>query len=164
NKPPDKDHPYGHGRIEYIAALVVAFMVILVGFQFIQTSLNRVRNPQPVDFNRISFVILIISIAFKLWLVLFNKDLGKKIDSTVLKATAQDALGDVLTTSVVVLSIIIGQFTTFPVDGIVGIIVSLLIMYNGYNLVKETMSPLIGEAPDEELLASIMKDILSYDY
>lgn len=164
NKPPDKDHPYGHGRIEYIAALVVAFMVLLVGFQFIQTSFDRVLNPQPVGFDRLSLLILIVSILFKLWLLSFNRSLGNKIDSTGLKATAQDALGDVLTTSVVVLSIIIGQFTSFPVDGIVGIIVSLLIMYNGYNLVKDTISPLIGETPNKELIDAIMADVLSYDY
>lgn len=164
NKPPDKNHPYGHGRIEYIAALIVAFMVILVGFQFIQTSFHRVINPQAVSFEIIPLIVLIISIAFKVWLMVFNKELGGKINSTGLKATAQDALGDVLTTSVVVLSIVIGRFTNFPIDGIVGIIVSLLIIYNGINLVKETISPLIGEAPSKELLDSIMKDVLSYDH
>lgn len=164
NKPPDKDHPYGHGRIEYIAALVVAFMVLLVGFQFIQTSFDRVINPQKVGFDRLSLIILIVSILFKLWLLGFNRSLGNKIDSAGLKATAQDALGDVLTTSVVVISIIVGQFTRFPVDGIVGIIVSLLIMYNGYNLVKDTISPLIGETPNKELIDAIMADVLSYDY
>ena len=162
--PPDKEHPYGHGRLEYISALMVAFMVILVGFQFIQTSYDRIINPLPVKFEIFSFLILIISISFKIWLSIFNKDLGDKINSSGLKATATDALGDVLTTSVVVLSIVIGRFTTLPIDGIIGIIVSLLIMYNGYNLVKETISPLIGEAPDEELIKLIYKDILTYDY
>lgn len=164
NKPPDRDHPYGHGRVEYIAALVVAFMVILVGFQFIQTSLDRVINPQPLNFEIIPFIILIVSIIFKVWMIGFNGNLGEKIDSTGLKATAQDAFGDVLTTSVVVLSIILGQFTTLPIDGIVGIIVSILIMYNGVNLVRETISPLIGETPSKELLDSILEDILSYEH
>lgn len=164
NKPPDRDHPYGHGRVEYIAALVVAFMVILVGFQFIQTSLDRVLNPQPINFEMIPFIILIVSIIVKVWMIGFNSNLGKKIDSTGLKATAQDAFGDVLTTSVVALSIILGQFTSFPIDGIVGIIVSILIMYNGVNLVRETISPLIGETPSKELLDSIMEDVLSYEH
>lgn len=164
NKPADKDHPYGHGRIEYIAALVVSFMVILVGFQFIQTSFDRILNPLAVKFEILSLLVLIISIIFKAWMIKFYNRLGEKIDSTGLKATAQDALGDVLTTSVVVLSIILGQFTRLPIDGIVGVIVSLLIMYNGYNLVKETISPLIGETPSKELIDSIMKDILTYDY
>ena len=164
NKPADKNHPYGHGRIEYIAALIVAFMVILVGVQFIQTSFDRIINPRPVSFEIMPLIVLTISIAFKIWLMVFNKDLGGKINSSGLKATAQDALGDVLTTSVVVLSIVIGGFNTLPIDGIVGIIVSLLIIYNGIDLVKETISPLIGEAPSKELLDSIMEDVLSYDH
>ena len=162
--PPDKEHPYGHGRLEYISALIVAFMVILVGFQFIKSSYNRIINPQTVQFELFSFIILILSISFKIWLSIFNKNLGEKINSSSLKATATDALGDVLTTSVVVLSIVIGQFTTLPIDGIIGILVSLLIIYSGINLVKETISPLIGEAPDEELIKAINKDILSYNY
>ena len=139
-------------------------MVILVGFQFIQTSLDRVLNPQPINFEMIPFIILIVSIIVKVWMIGFNSNLGKKIDSTGLKATAQDAFGDVLTTSVVALSIILGQFTSFPIDGIVGIIVSILIMYNGVNLVRETISPLIGETPSKELLDSIMEDVLSYEH
>ncbi|WFA08206.1 cation diffusion facilitator family transporter [Tissierella sp. Yu-01] len=164
NMPPDKEHPYGHGRIEYISALMVAFMVILVGFQFIRTSYDRIINPHPVKFEAYSFVILILSIIIKMWLSRFNYSLGEKINATGLKATATDALGDVLTTSVVLVSIIVGRFTTLPIDGIIGIIVSLLIMYNGYNLVKDTISPLIGEAPDEDLIRSINMDILTYDY
>lgn len=162
--PPDKEHPYGHGRLEYISALIVAFMVILVGLQFIKSSYNRIINPQTVQFELFSFIVLILSISFKIWLSIFNRNLGEKINSSSLKATSTDALGDVLTTSVVVLSIVIGQFTTLPIDGIIGILVSLLIIYSGINLVKETISPLIGEAPDEELIKAINKDILSYDY
>ncbi len=163
-KPADKEHPYGHGRLEYISALMVAFMVILVGFQFIQTSYDRIINPLPVKFEVFSFVILVISIGSKIWLSAFNKNLGNKINSTGLKATAQDALGDVMTTSVVVLSIVISQFTSLPIDGIIGVIVSLLIMYNGYNLVKDTISPLIGEAPDEELIKNIYEDVMTYEH
>lgn len=164
NKPADKEHPYGHGRIEYISALLVAFMVILVGFQFIQTSYDRIVNPKVVQFQLVPFIILIVSIFVKLWLAKFNNYLGAKINSTGLKATATDAMGDVLTTTVVVISIIIGRFTTLPIDGIIGIIVSLIIIYNGYNLVKETISPLIGEAPDEELIDAINEDLVSYEY
>lgn len=164
NTPPDKEHPYGHGRLEYISALVVAGMVIIVGFQFIKTSIERIKNPKQVKFELFSFSILIISIGFKIWLSRFNKVVGEKINSTGLKASGIDALGDVLTTSVVVISIIIGQFTTLPIDGIFGVIVSILIIYNGYSLVKETLNPLIGEAPDGEMVKSINSDILSYDY
>lgn len=163
NMPPDREHPHGHGRLEYISALMVSFMVILVGFQFIKSSYDRIVNPKVVKFELISFIILAISITSKIWLSHFNKVLGEKINSSSLKATATDALGDVLTTSVVVLSLFIGRFTTLPIDGFVGMIVALLIIYSGYNLVKETISPLIGEAPPKELTNSIYRDILSYD-
>lgn len=163
-KPPDKEHPYGHGRIEYLSALMVAIIVILVGFEFLETSFNRVKNPQLVEFEIFAFIILIISIFIKAWLAKFNYDIGKKISSTGLMATAYDALGDVLTTSVVVISIFAGRYTTLPIDGIIGILLSLLIMYNGLNLVKETINPLIGEAPDDELVRAINMDVLTYDY
>lgn len=163
NMPPDREHPHGHGRLEYISALIVSFMVILVGFQFIKSSYDRIVNPKVVKFELISFIILVLSITSKIWLSQFNKVLGDKINSSSLKATATDAFGDVLTTSVVVLSLIIGRFTTLPIDGFVGILVAFLIIYSGYNLVKETVSPLIGEAPPKELTNSIYRDILSYD-
>ena len=164
NIPADKEHPYGHGRIEYVSALIVAFMVILVGLQFIKSSFDRIINPEPVEFQLIPFAILGISILFKVWLSVFNRDLGYKINSSGLKATATDALGDVLITSVVVLSIAAGQFTTLPIDGVVGLVVSLFILYAGYSLVRETVSPLIGEAPPEGMTDSIYDDIMTYDY
>lgn len=162
--PADKEHPYGHGRMEYVSALIVAFMVILVGLQFIRSSFERIINPEPVEFQIIPFMILGISILFKVWLSVFNRDLGNKINSSGLKATATDALGDVLITSVVVLSIVAGQFTSLPVDGIVGLIVSLFIIYAGYSLVRETVSPLLGEAPPEEITDAIYDDIMTYDF
>lgn len=162
--PADKEHPYGHGRMEYVSALIVAFMVILVGLQFIKSSFERIIKPEPVQFQVIPFIILGISILFKVWLSLFNRDLGNKINSSGLKATATDALGDVLITSVVVLSIVAGQFTDLPIDGIVGLVVSLFIIYAGYSLVRETVSPLLGEAPPEEITDAIYDDIMTYDF
>ncbi len=162
--PADKEHPYGHGRMEYVSALIVAFMVILVGLQFIRSSYERIIDPEPVEFQLIPFIILGISILFKVWLSIFNRDLGNKINSSGLKATATDALGDVLITSVVVLSIVVGQFTDLPVDGIVGLVVSLFIIYAGYSLVRETVSPLLGEAPPEEITDAIYDDIMTYDF
>lgn len=164
NAPPDKKHPYGHGRIEYLAALMIAFMVMIVGFQFIKSSFNRIINPEPIRFEWISFILLLVSIAVKIWLSLFNKDIGEKISSSALKATATDALGDVFTTSVVALSLLISLITDYPIDGYIGILVSILILYSGFSLVRETISPLIGEAPDEDLIESINKGVLSYDY
>ena len=164
NMPPDKEHPYGHGRIEYISGLIVAFLVMLVGFQFILSSFKEIINPTQVEFELISFIILLISILFKIWLAFFNKKLGDMINSKSLKAVALDSLGDVLTTTVVVISLLVGRFTTLPIDGIIGIVVALLIIYNGFNMVKETMSPLIGEAPSREMIEGIERDVLSYRY
>ncbi|WP_416198408.1 MAG: Cation diffusion facilitator family transporter [Sporanaerobacter sp.] len=162
--PPDKEHPYGHGRIEYLSALIVAFMVMLVGFQFIKTSINRIMNPQAVVFEWIPFIILLVSILFKVWLSIFNKKLGDKISSSALKATATDALGDVFTTSVVAISLLASLFTDIPIDGYIGVLVAFAILYAGFNLVKETINPLIGEAPSEELINSIKNGVLSYKY
>jgi cation diffusion facilitator family transporter len=163
-RPADKEHPYGHGRVEYISAMIVAFMVIIVGVQFIRSSIERIIEPKAVQFEAVTFSILVISILFKVWLAIFNRDLGNRIDSKGLKATATDAMGDVLITSVVVMSIVVGQFTSLPVDGIVGVIVSLFIIFAGYSLVKETMSPLIGEAPPEGMIQGIYEDIMKYKY
>lgn len=162
--PPDKEHPHGHGRIEHISALMVAFLVMLVGFQFIMSSVDKIMNPTPVEFQMIPFVILILSIGFKIWLSYFNKKVGEEINSKSLIASGVDAMGDVLTTSVVVVSIFASQFTSLPLDGIIGVVVSLLIIYAGYSLVKDTISPLIGEAPSKELIENITREVMSYDY
>lgn len=164
SKPADKNHPYGHGRLEYIAALMVAFIVILVGLQFVMSSIERIRNPKEVLFELIPFIILIISILVKIWLSFFNKKLGDKINSGGLKATATDAFGDVLITTVVVISIVASQFTDLPIDGFIGLLVSGFIIFAGLNLVKDTISPLIGEAPSQDLIDGIYNDILDYEY
>lgn len=164
SRPADKEHPYGHGRLEYVSALMVAFLVMLVGFQFIISSAKRIINPSPVKFQILSFIILILSISFKIWLSIFNKKIGDKINSKSIKAAGVDAMGDVLTTSVVVVSIFASQFTSIPLDGIMGVVISLIIIYAGYSLVKETISPLIGEAPSKDLIKNINKEVMSYDY
>ncbi|RDY24323.1 cation transporter [Romboutsia maritimum] len=161
--PPDKEHPFGHGRLEYISALIVAFMVMLVGIQFIKSSFKRILNPVAINFELTTFVLLLISIFIKLWLSIFNKTIGNKINSSALKATSVDALGDVITSSVVALSFLSSKFITFPIDGYAGIIVALAILYAGYSLIKETISPLLGEAPDPELVKKINKEVLSYE-
>lgn len=164
NKPADKEHPYGHGRIEYISALVISFLVMLVGFQFIKTSISRILNPEPIVFQWIPFILLFVSIFFKLWLSLFNRKLGNKIDSSSLRATATDAMGDVFTTSVVVISFFAARFTVFPIDGYIGCIVAVIILYTGFNLIRDTVNPLIGAAPDKELVEELTTGVLSYDY
>lgn len=164
NAPPDKQHPYGHGRIEYLTALMIAFMVMVVGFQFIKSSFDRIINPKAIEFQIIPFILLVISISLKIWLSFFNKKLGDKISSAALKATATDALGDVIITSVVAFSLLLSLITEYPIDGYIGILVSIFILYSGFSLVKETISQLIGEAPDENLIKELTEGVMSYDY
>lgn len=164
NRPADKEHPHGHGRLEYISALIVAFMVMLVGVQFIQSSLERVLKPSPIIFEYVSFCLLAGSVLVKIWLSRFNKVMGEKVNSSALKAASVDALGDVFTSSTVLLSFLAAKFTPLPVDGYAGVLVACFILYAGYSLVKETISPLLGEAPDEALVNEIYERILSYDH
>lgn len=164
SKPADAEHPFGHGRMEYISALIVAFMVMLVGVQFIKSSVERILNPEPVVFELIPFLLLLASIVFKLWLSRFNKLIGNKINSTALKATAVDALGDVVTTTVVVFSFLVSKFITFPIDGYIGVVVALAILYSGFSLVKETITPLLGAPADPALVKDIEDRVLSYQY
>ena len=162
--PADKEHPFGHGRLEYISALIVAFMVMVVGLQFVKTSFERIFNPSEITFEMIPFILLLISILFKVFLAIFNGSLGKKIESSALKASAFDSIGDVITTSVVALSFLASKFTKIPIDGYIGLIVSLIILYSSFSLIKETLNPLIGEAPDEKLVAGINEGVMAFDH
>lgn len=164
NMPADKEHPFGHGRIEYISSLIVSFLVILVGLEFIKTSAIRIFNPGKVTFEVIPFILLIVSILLKLWLAGFNKYMGNKIDSKALKAAAVDSLGDVFASTCVSISFLASKFTNFPIDGYVGVIVALIIVYSGVSLVKETLNPLLGEAPDPDLVKELENLILSYPH
>jgi cation diffusion facilitator family transporter len=161
-KPADAEHPFGHGRMEYVSALIVAFLVMLVGFQFVKSSFEKIINPTTVIFEAVPFALLLISIILKLWLSRFNKYIGNKINSSALKAASVDALGDVLTSSFVALSFLASKFTSLPLDGYFGIFVALFIVYSGFSLVKETINPLLGEAPDKELVLAIKEMALSY--
>lgn len=161
-KPADAEHPFGHGRMEYISALIVAFLVMLVGLQFIKSSFEKIINPSAVAFEMVPFILLLISIVLKFWLSRFNKFVGNKINSSALKASSVDALGDVFTSSCVALSFFASKFTSIPLDGYFGILVAGFIVYSGFNLVKETINPLLGEAPDQELASSIKELTLSY--
>ncbi len=164
SKPADKEHPFGHGRIEYLSGLVVSTLVILVGYEFIKSSFDRILHPTQVKFEVIPFVLLIISIFFKVWLSSFNSFIGKKINSTALKASAVDALGDVITTSTVVLSYLISNFTSIPIDGYIGLLVAIFIVYSGFKLIKETINPLLGEAPSEDIVSNIINTIKGYEH
>lgn len=162
-KEPDKKHPFGYGRTEYIAGLFVSMLIIFVGFQFIQSSVQRILHPATVLFSWGSVVLLALSMLVKLWLGLFNRHVGQTIHSTVLMAAMQDSLNDVMTTGVVLLGMFVSRFTTLPVDGYVGVLVAVFILYAGYSLAKDALSPLIGEKADPELTKHIRELVLSYD-
>ncbi len=163
DKPADEDHPFGHGRMEYISALIVAFIVIEVGLSFFKSSIEKISNPQSITFSLVSVIILAVSICIKLWLGFFNRKLGNRINSSVMKATATDAFGDVITTAVTVISIIVAEFTSLNIDGYVGVLVSLVVMWAGIGIVRDTIAPLIGEAVDPELYEQIIKKVEGYD-
>ena len=161
-KPADEEHPFGHGRIEYIAAFIVAFLVIEVGFSLFKTSFAKIRNPEPMVFQWMSVGILALSVGVKLWLGMFNRKLGKRIDSKVMMATAADSLGDVAATSATILSMLIFGLLEVNVDGIVGLAVSVVVMIAGVNIAKDTLAPLIGEAIDPEVYREITRFVESY--
>lgn len=162
-KPADEDHPFGHGRIEYISAFIVAFIVIQVGFSLFKTSIGKIRNPEEMAFHLVSVVILLLSIGVKLWLGLFNRTLGKRIQSTVMMATAADSLGDVATTSATILSLVVFGIFGWNIDGIIGLIVSVAVMIAGVNIAKDTLAPLIGEAIDPRVYKEITEFVEKYD-
>lgn len=163
SKPADKDHPFGHGRIEYIAALIVSFLVIEVGFTFFKSSLQKISHPETIAFRAALVGILAASVCVKLWLGMFNRRLGERINSSVMKATAADAFGDVMTTTATIASILICHYSGYHIDGFMGLIVSLLVMWSGINIAKDTLAPLIGEAVDPELCRQIVELVESYD-
>jgi len=163
NRPADKEHPFGHGRFEYIAALAVAFLILQVGFSLFQTSLSKALKPETVIFNPILVGILCLSILIKIWLMLFNRKLGKRINSSVMKATAADSLGDVMVTSATIVSAIIAGVTGLKIDGYMGLVVSIFVMLAGFRIAKDTLEPLLGQAIDREVYQRITNMVESYD-
>lgn len=162
-KPADRDHPFGHGRIEYIAALVVSFLVLEVGFTFLKDSIGRIRTPEALNFQAVSVAVLILSISVKLWLGLFNRKLGEKINSKVMMAVFTDAMGDVITTSATIVSLLFFAVTGINIDGFVGAGVALVVMWAGVGIARDTLEPLIGQAIDPEVYDEIKHFVESYD-
>ncbi len=174
--PPDEDHPYGHARFEYLSGLAVAAIIIVIGVELARTSVIKIFNPEPVAFSWTVALVLIGSIGVKLWLCLFNNSLGKRISSKTLCATATDSRNDCIATVAVLLAGVIETLTRWPVDGFMGLGVSVFILISGINLAKETVSPLLGEAASPELQALIVSyvnkqpkvlgyhDLLVHDY
>jgi len=163
DKPADKEHPFGHGRGEYIAGLIVSILVLLVGFEFLKSSFEKILHPSPLIFNIYTVIVLAVSIIIKLWLGYFNRVLSELSSSGAINATSFDSFSDVIITSTVLLSLIISKYSNIKIDGYIGLVVSLFILYAGYNLIKDTISPLLGEAPDPELIKNIVESVKSYE-
>lgn len=161
--PEDKDHPYGHARYEYITGLIVSFVIIFLGIRLLKESVLKIIHPDPVQFSVLTTVILILAILIKLWQMLFYKKIGTLIRSTTVMAVSKDSRNDILATGAVLLGLITGKLTGLQLDGILGALVACFIIYSGIELVRETTSPLLGEAPDPELVKEIERKTMSYD-
>lgn len=160
---PDPDHPYGHGRIEYLSGLFVSLLILLMAVELIKTSFGKILNPQITQINPLIILILISSILVKLYMSFYNQQIGKKIDSAALLATATDSRGDTLATLLVLASALISLFTGFGIDGYCGFLVGIFILYSGFNAAKDTINPLLGQAPDKEYVEEIEKLVTSHD-
>lgn len=163
SRPADKDHPFGHARYEYIASMIVAFSILLLGFEMIRTSFDKIIHPEKLSFSWLSVGVLVMSILAKCWMYVFNHNLGKKIDSKVLQATAIDSLSDTISTTGVLISLFVSYFFDFNLDGFMGIVVAGFIMFSGYNILKDTLDALLGTTPDYELVQLIKEEILKVD-
>ncbi len=162
-KPADKEHPFGHGRIEYMSALLVAALIILVGVELLKSSIEKIKTPDELHITAITAIILGVSILVKLWMFLFNRKLGNTVNSKALIATAFDSLSDTVTTGAVLVSVIIELIFGFNIDAYMSLAVSLFIIYNGIKTIKETLDPLLGMPPEPEMVEEIENTINSYD-
>lgn len=163
NKPADSSHPYGHGRIEYICGLIVSFIVLMFGIELMKTSIDRIINPVAITYSAWAIVVLVLSIGCKIWLGLFNRKLGKSINSTAMSAVFTDCLSDSGATAVTIISMLLAHFAKINIDGLLGAVVAVIIIIAGINIIRDTLDPLLGQAPDKELVKSIEDLILSYD-
>lgn len=164
-KPADRDHPFGHGRIEYITAMIVSFIILFMGIELAIQSVEKIRSPENVQFSLIGAVIIAVSILGKLWLAFFNKSLGRKIHSPAMTAVVADSISDIAATSITLIALILSNF--FPnlhVDGWLGIIVACFVLKAGLDIFRDTLSTLIGKSPSKELVEALKKKILSYDH
>lgn len=160
---PDKEHPFGHGRIEYVAGLVVAFIIFGMAVELFRNSIKKIIHPEKTEFSITIACILIVSIVVKLYMFYYNRRLGQKLSSAVLTNNSKDSISDVLSTSVVLISSIIGYVFDIRLDGYAGSLVSLFIFYQAFEAAKDTISPLLGEAPSHEMIRNIKNDVLSFD-
>jgi cation diffusion facilitator family transporter len=162
-KPADKDHPFGHARIEYLTGLVVGAIIVLLGIELVKSSFGKIINPEATMFSWAMVFVLSLSILIKLWLSFFNLKLADKISSATMRATAMDSRNDVISTAAVLVSIFISKYTGFEIDGYMGVLVALFIIYSGFSILKDILNPLLGEMPDDDFIEKIEKKILSYE-
>jgi len=160
---PDRDHPFGHGRIEYLSGLAVAMLILLMAFELFKSSLDKILHPAPVDSSPLVLLILCASIGVKLYMSFYNRRIGQKINSPAMLATAADSLGDCVSTGAVLIATLIGQFTGLMIDGWVGLVVALFILWSGINAAKDTINPLLGVPPTEEFVEDIYNLVMGYD-
>lgn len=160
-KTPDDDHPFGYGRIEYISALTLAFFILIMGVELIKTSIDRFSNHETVIFSVPAVIVLVFSIFGKLWLAIFNRKIGKMINSVTVDAVVTDSIGDIAATTCSLIALVASKYTDLPVDAIMGIVVALLILYAGISIIKDTMGPLLGEPPDKETVEKLEQLVLS---
>lgn len=163
SKPADKNHPFGHGRMEYLTSLIIAALIIFVGIELLKNSVEKIINPVEIRFSFAVLISLVFSIAVKLWMAVFNAELGKKINSSVLAATAKDSKSDVIATSATLIALICSLFTALPVDGVMGLLVSVFILKSGYDIVKDTVDELLGKPADPEIINHIKEYVLKND-
>lgn len=156
----DGDHPFGHGRIEYLAGLVVSLIILLVGLELGKSSIEKIIHPETVEFSWASAAVLAVSICVKLWMSLFNRSLSRRIGSAAMAATAADSLSDAVATAAVLAGLLAGHFTGLHIDGWIGVIVAIFILRAGWGAAKDTLNPLLGQSPDPELVQDIRKTIL----
>lgn len=162
SKPPDAEHPYGHGRFEYLSGLAVAVLILVIGVELIRSSFDKIVNPVPVEFSGALVAVLVMSIVVKLWMAAFNKSLGTRISSSTLLATAADSRNDVIATAAVLACTLIAEFSGVNLDGWAGLAVGAFIVYSGVELVRDTVDPLLGKAPDPAFVKHIYDKIVSY--
>ena len=161
-KPADNDHPYGHARYEYLAGLAVAVMILVIGVELAKSSLEKILHPTPVLFSLVTVAVLAASILMKLWMSAFNREVGRRIQSATLMATAADSRNDVISTGAVLAATVISHLSGLNLDGWMGLAVALFILYSGVGLVRDTLNPLLGEAPSEELTRHVHDKVMSY--
>ncbi len=161
-KPADDEHPYGHGRTEYLAGLAVSVMILLIGLELVKTSVGKIMAPEPIQAGLVPLAVLVVSILVKLWMAAFNRQVGKQIGSSMLEATAADSRNDVIATSAVLVATLAQMIFGWQLDGWIGLAVAAFILYSGWGLVKEAIAPLLGQAPDPEMVRHILEVTRSY--